>query len=85
MDDPLGDALPVEVTDFLQELVVLQRRRAAGADGALVLVVVDRMTLAVGEDLVARAGTRSAGLVAHVHLPPTVGTTLPLLMEMIQS
>ena len=53
--DALGDALAVEVGDLLEELVVLQRRRAAGADGALVLVVVDRVALAVGQD---RAGRR---------------------------
>lgn len=41
--DTLGDALPVEVADLLQELVVLQRGGAPGTDRALVLVVVDRM------------------------------------------
>src|SRR5690606_7673525 len=49
MDHPFGDALAVEVADLLQELVVLQRRRAAAADGALRLVVADRMALAVGQ------------------------------------
>ncbi|MDH6622466.1 hypothetical protein M2271_000253 [Streptomyces sp. LBL] len=51
MHDPLRDPPPVEVADLLQELVVLQRGRAAGADRALVLVVVDRMPLPVGEHL----------------------------------
>src|SRR5690606_6444973 len=64
--DAFGDAFPVEVADLLQELVVLQRGGAAGADRALVLVVVDRVALAVGEDLalVARSGT-PAGNVRH--------------------
>ena len=51
VDDALGHALAVEVADLLQELVVLQRGRATGADGALVLVVVDRVPLPVGQHL----------------------------------
>ena len=47
VDDPLGDALAVEVGDLLQEVVVLQDRRAALANRAVVLVVVDRVALAV--------------------------------------
>src|SRR5664280_509445 len=46
---PLGDPLPVEVADLLQEAVVLHRRRPARADRALVLVVVDGMALASGQ------------------------------------
>ncbi len=63
----LGDALAVEVADLLQELVVLQRGGAAGADRALVLVVVDGVPLAVGEHLavVARGGPL-ARYVRHV-------------------
>ena len=45
MHDALGDALAVEVGDLLQEMVILQRRRAAIADGPVVLVVVDWMSL----------------------------------------
>ncbi|GMA86039.1 hypothetical protein GCM10025868_12890 [Angustibacter aerolatus] len=64
--DALGDALAVEVADLLEELVVLERRRAASADGALVLVVVHRVTLAVGEHrpVVTRLGAL-AGHVGH--------------------
>jgi len=47
---PLGHALAVEVADLLQELVVLQGGRTAGADRALVLVVVDGVALTVGQD-----------------------------------
>jgi len=47
--DALGDALAIEVADLLEELVVLERRRPALADRALVLVVRDRVALAVGE------------------------------------
>src|SRR5690606_13053925 len=42
---PLGDALPVEVGDFLQKLVIFQHQRAARADAAGVLVVVNRVAL----------------------------------------
>ena len=49
VDDPLRDALAVEVADLLEEVVVLERRRAARTDRALVLVVVDRVALPVGE------------------------------------
>ena len=47
--DALGDALAIDVADLLEELVVLERRRAAVADRALVLVVRDRVALAVGQ------------------------------------
>ena len=58
--DALGDALAVEVADLLEELVVLQRRGAPGADRALVLVVVDRVALTVGQDgAVVLAGGRA--------------------------
>src|SRR5690606_19953664 len=53
--DALGDALPVEVTDFLQELVVLQGGRAARAYGALRLVVGHGVALTGGERLVVLA------------------------------
>src|ERR1035437_2920218 len=46
VDDALGNALAVEVADLLEELVVLQRGRAARPDGALALVVGDGMSLA---------------------------------------
>ena len=45
VDDPLGDALVVEVEDLLPEVEVLQRRRAPGADAQGVLVVGDGGTL----------------------------------------
>jgi hypothetical protein len=48
--DSLRDPLAVEVGELLDEVVVLQGRRAARADGPLVLVVVDRVTLTVGEN-----------------------------------
>jgi hypothetical protein len=47
--DTLGDALAIEVADLLEELVVLERGRPTVADGALVLVVADGVTLAVGQ------------------------------------
>jgi len=56
--DPLGDALAIEVADLLEELVVLERRRPAVADRALILVVRDRVALAVGQ----RAAVVSHGL-----------------------
>ena len=43
--DALGDPLAVEVADLLEEVIVLQRRRAAAADRPLRLVVGDRVTL----------------------------------------
>ena len=58
MDDALGNALAIEVTDLLEELVVLERGRSAVADRALVLVVADGVTLAVGQ----RAAVVSHGL-----------------------
>jgi len=54
--DPLGDALAIEVADLLEELVILERGRPAVADRALVLVVRDRVALAVG---------RRAAVVSH--------------------
>jgi hypothetical protein len=51
MHDPLGNPLAVEVGDLLEEMVVLQRGRAAAADGALGLVVDDRMPLPIGQDV----------------------------------
>jgi len=46
---PFRDALTVEAADFLQKLVVLERRGSTVADGALNLVVADGMALPVGE------------------------------------
>jgi hypothetical protein len=67
MHDALGDSLAVEVADLLEELVVLERRRPAIADRALVLVVVDRMSLARREDVaVVPFGGRLARHVGHV-------------------
>ena len=60
VDDALRDALAVEVADLLEEVVVLERRRAAGADGARVLVVGDGMALAGGQDV--RSSVMRAGL-----------------------
>jgi hypothetical protein len=51
VDNALRDALAVEVADLLEELVVLEGRGTAVADRARVLVVVDLMTLTVGQDL----------------------------------
>ena len=45
VDDPLGDALVVEVEDLLAEVEVLEQRRAALADPQRVLVVGDRDAL----------------------------------------
>ncbi len=45
----LGDPLAVEMADLLEELVVLEHQRAAVADRAGVLVVVDRVALARGQ------------------------------------
>ena len=64
MDDALGDALAVEMGDLFQELVVLQRGRTAAADGALRLVVGDRMPLPVRQNTVGRSG-RCLGGLAH--------------------
>jgi hypothetical protein len=66
MDHPLGNALPVEMADLLQELVVLEGRRTAGPYGALVLVIVNRVSLPVGQHLapVVRPGP-PAGDVRH--------------------
>jgi hypothetical protein len=63
VDDALRDPLAVEVGHLLEELVVLERGRAALADRPLVLVVVDRMALAVGQDpAVVALGGPLAGL-----------------------
>ena len=51
MNDALGDSLAVEVTDLHGEVVVLERRGAPVAVGALVLGVVDRWALTRGEGL----------------------------------
>src|SRR3954471_28682 len=71
----LGDALAVEVGDLLEELIVLQRSRAAAADGALGLVVGDRMALPIGQDTI-RGASRGGlarvgpgGLRGHGSLP----------------
>src|SRR5690606_34387205 len=49
MDDAFRNAFAVEVADLLEELVVFEGRRPARADGALLLVVVDRVALTVGK------------------------------------
>ncbi len=73
VDDPLGDPLAVEVAHLLEEVVVLERGRAAGADRAQVLVVVDRMALTGGEGLVLVLWRRVA-VVAHAVLPSRAGS-----------
>ena len=50
VDDPLGDALVVEVEDLLAEVEVFQERRAARADPERVLVVGDGDALLGGQD-----------------------------------
>ena len=52
VDDALGDALAVEMGDFLDELIVLEGRRATLADRAGRLIVANRMALAGREDVV---------------------------------
>ena len=49
VDDPLGDALVVEVEDLLAEVEVLQQRRPARPDPQRVLVVGDRHALLGGQ------------------------------------
>ena len=49
LTDAFGDALPVEVGDLFQEVIVFHDRRPAVADGAQVLVVGNRVPLAGGE------------------------------------
>ena len=49
VDDPLGDALVVEVEDLLPEVEVFQQRRAAGTGLERVLVVGDRDALLGGQ------------------------------------
>jgi hypothetical protein len=63
----LGDPLAVEVRDLLEEVVVLEHRRAAVAHGAVVLVVDDRVALARGQDggLVLPVAVAVAVLVRH--------------------
>ncbi len=46
VDDALGNPLAVEVADLLEEVVVLEGRRASVTDRPLVLVVVDGVALA---------------------------------------
>ncbi len=68
----LGDALAVEVADLLEEVVVLQGRRTTGSDGALVLVVVDGVSLTGGQHGAVVPGCR--GLRRDVsHEDPLVG------------
>ena len=50
--DALRDPLAVEVADLLEEVVVLERRRAAAADGPLRLVVGHRVALTCRQGLV---------------------------------
>lgn len=45
MHDAFGNALAIEMRDLFDELIILERRRAALADGAQTLVVGDWMTL----------------------------------------
>ena len=76
MDDPLRDALPVEMGDLFDEVVVLQRGRTPFADRADTLVIHDRMTLAGRQprlltfDLVrfGRSGVAVCLLVVHGNL-----------------
>jgi hypothetical protein len=53
MNDPFGDALMVEVEDFLSEVGVLYQRRPTLALLKRVLVIGDRNALLGGEDIVA--------------------------------
>jgi hypothetical protein len=46
MDHPFGNALAIEMSIFLDELIVLERRRTAIAHAAQALIVGNRMTLA---------------------------------------
>ncbi len=64
MHHALGDPLAVEMCDLFDELIVLERRRAAFADRPGRLVVPHRMALAGCEDMV---------LVAHEVLRCSVG------------
>ena len=68
MDDPLGNALTVEMGDLLEELIVLQRGRAPAAYGALGLIVGDGMTLPVRQDPIGRSRRRFRVL-GHGDLP----------------
>jgi len=63
--DALGDPLPIEVADLLEELVVLERRGAACSDRPLVLVVMYRMALPGGERRAIRRGDRFRGIRAR--------------------
>jgi hypothetical protein len=49
VDDALGDALSIEMRDLFEEVIVLQRGGSTAPDGALRLVVHDRMALPVGQ------------------------------------
>ena len=55
MNDALGDALMVEVKDFLAEMEILEQRRAARALLEAVLVVGDRYAMLGGERRMAGA------------------------------
>jgi hypothetical protein len=74
VDHALRDALPVEVGDLLQELVVLKHERSAIADGTGVLVVVDRVALTGGQGRVAS----SVAAVRHVLLLMSKGLVRPV-------
>ena len=63
VDDPLGDALVVEVEDLLAEVEVLQQGRAAGAGPERVLVVGDGNSL-LGGQCRCIADSRLVGLAA---------------------
>ena len=63
VDDPLGDALVVEVEDLLAEVEVFQERRAAGTGPERVLVVGDGDALLGGQHRRIAAG-RLVGLAA---------------------
>src|SRR5690606_40221772 len=69
MHHALGNPLAVEVADLFEEVVVLQRGRAAASHRPLRLVVADGMTLAVGQATVASASLRA---VVHDALPVEV-------------
>src|SRR5687768_9683617 len=56
MHDALGDALVVEMRDFLAEDVVFEQRGAARPDLEGVLIVGDDAALVGGERLVLRTG-----------------------------
>src|SRR5690606_23914700 len=53
MNDSLRDPFAVKMADLLQKMVVLQRGRAAATHCALRLIVANRMTLTIGQNLAA--------------------------------